>query len=84
MCHFQDGKKYYELLVKSTTGSARSIPELQKLTEERRDKNLSELNHITEGILKNTFSPSQKRQNNSTNLYFNTSNHLPFTKHLKI
>ncbi len=76
LCHFQDGKKYYELLVKSTTGSARSIPELQKLTEERRDKNLSELNHITEGILKNTFSPSQKRQNNSTNLYFNTSNHL--------
>lgn len=76
LCHFQDGKKYYELLVKSTTGSARSIPELQKLTEERRDKNLSELNHITEGILKNTFSPSQTRQNNSTNLYFNTSNHL--------
>lgn len=32
LCHFPDGKNYYELLVNETTGSKRTILELQTLT----------------------------------------------------
>ncbi len=43
LCHFKDGQKYYEMLVKSSTGSKRSVPELQKMVEKRRNKALSEM-----------------------------------------
>ena len=32
LCHFPDGKSYYELLVRQTTGSDRSIKEMETLT----------------------------------------------------
>lgn len=67
LCHFENGKKYYELLVKSTTGSARSIPQLQKMTEEQREQNLSELTQITEKLTKETLAPVSKRKNTSHN-----------------
>lgn len=67
LCHFENGKKYYELLVKSTTGSARSIPQLQKMTEEQREQNLSELAQITEKLTKETLAPVSKRKNTSHN-----------------
>ena len=35
LCHLPDGKKYYELSVKEQTGSARTIPELQTLTQKQ-------------------------------------------------
>lgn len=58
LCHFKDGKKYYELLVKSTTGSNRSIAELQKMTENQREQNLAELAELTSKLTKNTFHQS--------------------------
>ena len=33
LCYLPDGKKYYELSVKEQTGSARTIPQLQKLAQ---------------------------------------------------
>lgn len=56
LCYFKDGKKYYELLVKSTTGSARSIPELQKMVEKQRSNHLAELTRIASGQSQSTFS----------------------------
>lgn len=35
LCYLPDGKKYYELSVKEQTGSARTIPELQTLTQKQ-------------------------------------------------
>lgn len=54
LCYFTNGKKYYELLVKSTTGSNRTIPQLQKMTEEQREKHLEEFSKITADLTKNT------------------------------
>ncbi len=59
LCYFEEGKKYYELLVKSTTGSARSITELQKMTEDRREQALTELNHLTVSTASNGLLPYQ-------------------------
>lgn len=67
LCHFKDGKKYYELLVKSTTGSARSIPQLQKMTEKQRKQNLAALTKITEKMTKDTLAPIYERKNISYN-----------------
>ncbi len=58
LCYFKNGKKYYELLVKSTTGSDRSISQLQKMTEEQRDKNLEEFTEITSNLTKNAYHQS--------------------------
>lgn len=69
LCHFKDGKKYYELLVKSTTGSNRSIAELQKMTENQREQNLAELAELTSKLTKNTFHQST---------VYASSNFLPY------
>lgn len=63
LCYYEDGKKYYQMLVKSKTGSARSIPELQKMTEAQRNKNLSELALLAADSSKPASSESVKRQN---------------------
>lgn len=34
LCYYQDGKRYYEYLVLAGTGSNRTVPELQKMTED--------------------------------------------------
>ncbi|MDE6887667.1 MAG: DUF885 domain-containing protein [Eubacterium sp.] len=54
LCYFEKGKQYYELLVKSTTGSERSIPELQKMVEEQRDQNLDALTLIASKAVTST------------------------------
>ena len=56
LCYFKDGKKYYELLVKSTTGSDRSIPNLQEMVEKQRDKNLAALTLAASKLEQNTSS----------------------------
>ncbi len=66
LCHFEDGKPYYELLVKNSTGSARSIPQLQKMTESQRDRCLSELALLAPGLTKSASASIQKRQKNDT------------------
>lgn len=64
LCYFDDGKKYYELLVKSTTGSDKAIKELQKMTEERRKLCLSEIDDIADKLSdKNSAANDSKRKN---------------------
>ncbi len=60
LCHFENGQKYYQLLVKSTTGSGHSIPELQKIVESRRERNLAELSLL---FSKSAASHNIKRSN---------------------
>ncbi len=33
LCYYENGKRYYEYLVRTATGSDRTVPELQKMTE---------------------------------------------------
>lgn len=33
LCYYEDGKQYYEYLVRAATGSDRTVPELQKMAE---------------------------------------------------
>ncbi len=65
LCHFEDGKAYYELLVKSTTGSEHTLPELQKMIESHRDQCLTDLANIASELTKNTFSTNVKRKSNA-------------------
>lgn len=46
LCHLPDGRKYYELLVASETGSSRTIPELQQLTQKQMISDLSDMQKI--------------------------------------
>lgn len=65
LCYFEDGKKYYQLLVKSSTGSNRPIQELQEMVEKQRDASLSELSALKSVLMKSTFSTYIKRKNNT-------------------
>lgn len=62
LCYFEGGKKYYELLVKSTTGSAHPVPKLQEMVETQRDKNLTELASLASGLTKSAFSYHSGKQ----------------------
>lgn len=42
LCHLPKGKEYYEFLVKSYTGSEKSIEEMMRATEEQRAKDMTE------------------------------------------
>jgi uncharacterized protein (DUF885 family) len=46
LCHLPDGRKYYELTVASETGSSRSIPELQQLTQGQMFSDLTDMQKI--------------------------------------
>ncbi len=46
LCYFEDGKKYYELLVKSMTGSDHTVPELEKMVESQREHHIEELSEL--------------------------------------
>jgi len=46
LCHLPDGRKYYELLVASETGSSRTIPELQQLTQGQMFADLTDMQKI--------------------------------------
>lgn len=53
LCHLPDGRKYYELIVASETGSARTIPELQQLTQQQMIADLTDMQEIlspSEGV----------------------------------
>lgn len=50
LCYFKDGKEYYEYLVKSGTGSSRSIKELQELAK---NKMISDLQNISQVLTEN-------------------------------
>lgn len=56
LCYFQDGKKYYTMLVKSTTGSDRTVPELQNMVEKQRSNHLAELTRLTSEMAEDAFS----------------------------
>lgn len=60
LCCLPDGKKYYELLVKSKTGSNRSIPELEKMVTSQRDSSLTELSLLTSTITDKKSSADKK------------------------
>lgn len=40
LCHFKKGKDYYEYLVRNTTGSSRSMKEINKLLDEKASESL--------------------------------------------
>lgn len=46
LCHLPDGRRFYELTVASETGSSRSIPELQQLTQGQMFKDLTDMQKI--------------------------------------
>ena len=46
LCHLPEGRKYYELVVASETGSSRSIPELQQLTRKQMIADLSDMQQV--------------------------------------
>ncbi len=46
LCHLPDGRKYYELTVASETGSSRTIPELQQLTQGQMFTDLTDMQKI--------------------------------------
>lgn len=80
LCYFENGKQYYQLLVKSTTGSNRSVPELQKMVDTQRDSNLSRLNLLASVLTKATASLNSERNNYSNKSKIHTSGKLlPYT-----
>lgn len=46
LCHFPRGAKYYELIVRSETGSSRTIPELQELTQAQMKDDLTAMQKV--------------------------------------
>lgn len=67
LCYFKNGKKYYQLLVKSLTGSKRPVPELQKMVETQRNQALSELSLLANKINnKKTTKPKAKEPEKSS------------------
>lgn len=46
LCHLPEGRKYYELTVASETGSSRTIPELQQLTQGQMFTDLTDMQKI--------------------------------------
>ncbi len=46
LCHLPEGREYYELVVASETGSSRSIPELQQLTQKQMISDLADMQKI--------------------------------------
>lgn len=46
LCHFPQGKEHYENLVRSNTGSDKSIKELQNMTERRRNLDMTALHEL--------------------------------------
>lgn len=46
LCYLPNGKEYYELLVASETGSSRTIPELQRLTQQQMISDLTAMQQV--------------------------------------
>ena len=60
LCYLPDGKKYYELSVKEQTGSARTIPQLQKLAQRQIQSDLLTMQKLlnNSSFHKNSEAPS--------------------------
>lgn len=65
LCHFPDGKEYYELLVKSMTGSNRTILELQTLTLQQINNDLNTMQKTLEEIDSDTTSSNDILQDSN-------------------
>lgn len=46
LCYFPDGKRYYEYIVKRDTGSSRTVPQLQALTQKQIQEDLSAMQTV--------------------------------------
>ncbi|MGF0032473.1 DUF885 domain-containing protein [Bariatricus sp. SGI.154] len=46
LCYLPNGKEYYELIVASETGSSRTIPELQQLTQQQMISDLTAMQQV--------------------------------------
>lgn len=46
LCSFSKGKEYYEYLVRSNTGSSKTVKELQQITEEQRHSDITALQQL--------------------------------------
>lgn len=46
LCHYENGEKYYEYLVRSSTGSSDSVKDLQKRVEQKRREDMSALSSL--------------------------------------
>ncbi|SCP99223.1 DUF885 domain-containing protein [Anaerobium acetethylicum] len=46
LCHYPDGRKYYEYLVKYNTGSPRSIEEIQKMIDSKMETDMQALSAL--------------------------------------
>lgn len=46
LCHLPGGRRYYELVAASETGSSRDIPELQRLTQQQMISDLTDMQKI--------------------------------------
>ena len=51
LCHFPDGKAYYELLVRKVTGSERTILELQTLTYKQIIADIEDMQEVLDGLM---------------------------------
>lgn len=70
LCYFKNGKNYYQLLVKSLTGSKRPIKDLQKIVESHRNQATSELSLLANKInnKKSTKPNTENREKSSKEL----------------
>lgn len=66
LCYFKNGKKYYQLLVKSLTGTNRTIPELQNLVETQREQSLSTLSGLLNELNSNNSTKENKVKRKKT------------------
>ena len=46
LCYLPNGKEYYELTVQASTGSARTVPQLQKLTKNQMKDDLAAMKAV--------------------------------------
>ena len=46
LCYLPSGKEYYELTVQASTGSARTVPQLQKLTKNQMKDDLAAMKAV--------------------------------------
>lgn len=68
LCHYPKGKRYYESLVRHSTGSDKSIEELKEITEKKRERDMAALRDLLAsdpGLLETgepKFSPDQSKE----------------------
>lgn len=58
LCYLPDGKKYYEAVVASETGSDRSIPQLQELTQAQMIEDLTDMQKVLSQYSQEDSSPT--------------------------